>query len=124
MRINSAAFSMDGKRAVTASDDGTARIWDLSGARPSAVVLEGHDGPLLSAAFNSDGKRVVTASDDGTARVWRVFPDISELTTLIRARLSRCLSQRQREKFGLLVSDRSTPRDFIPAPNGIGGCPR
>ena len=41
-RVWSAAFSPDGKRVVTASDDHTARVWDLSGPRPVATVLEGH----------------------------------------------------------------------------------
>ena len=40
--VLSAAFSPDGNRVVTASDDHTARVWDLSGPRPVATVLEGH----------------------------------------------------------------------------------
>ena len=66
----SAAFSPDGKRVVTASYDHTARVWDLSGPRPVAIVLEGHTDIVWSAAFSPDGKRVVTASWDHTARVW------------------------------------------------------
>ena len=65
----SAAFSPDGKRVVTASDDNTARVWDAETGREIAT-LEGHDGSVLTAAFSPDGKRVVTASYDNTARVW------------------------------------------------------
>ena len=65
----SAAFSGDGKRVVTASDDNTARIWDAESGKEIAV-LKGHTGSVLSAAFSGDGKRVVTASDDNTARIW------------------------------------------------------
>jgi WD domain, G-beta repeat len=68
--VSSAAFSPDGQRVVTASKDYTARVWDLSGPRPVATVLEGHIGPVRSATFSPDGKRVVTASFDHTARVW------------------------------------------------------
>ena len=68
--VVSAAFSPDGRRVVTASSDNTARVWDLSGERPVAVVLEGHKNPVVSAAFSPDGRRVVTASSDNTARVW------------------------------------------------------
>src|SRR5262249_30170985 len=57
----------DGKRVVTASWDGTARIWDAESGREIAV-LKGH--MLSSAAFSGDGKRVVTASWDGTTRIW------------------------------------------------------
>ena len=38
----SAAFSADGKRVVTASDDKTARIWDAESGKEIAV-LKGHD---------------------------------------------------------------------------------
>ena len=67
--VVSAAFSPDGTRVVTASDDGTARIWDAASGRELAL-LSGHTGRVVSAAFSPDGTRVVTASDDGTARIW------------------------------------------------------
>ena len=38
----SAAFSPDGSRIVTASEDKTARIWDAATAKEIAV-LRGHD---------------------------------------------------------------------------------
>ena len=41
----SAAFSGDGKRVVTASDDKTARIWDAESGKEIAV-LKGHDRPV------------------------------------------------------------------------------
>jgi WD40 repeat protein len=68
--VNSASFSPDGKRVVTASSDHTARVWDLSGPQPVSTVLAGHSDGVNTASFSPDGKRVVTASSDGTARVW------------------------------------------------------
>jgi len=47
----SAAFSGDGKRVVTASDDRTARIWDAESGKEIAVV-KGHTGPVSSADFS------------------------------------------------------------------------
>ena len=41
-RCMSAAFSPDGTRIVTASDDKTARIWDAATGKEIAV-LRGHD---------------------------------------------------------------------------------
>jgi len=67
--VNSAAFSPNGDRIVTASFDNTARLWD---ARTGAVLatLSGHTDRVVSAVFSPDGASVVTASADKTARVW------------------------------------------------------
>jgi WD40 repeat protein len=67
--VNSATFSPDGSRIVTASDDKTARIWDAATGKEVAV-LRGHDARVNSAAFGPGGSRVVTASWDQTARIW------------------------------------------------------
>jgi WD40 repeat protein/serine/threonine protein kinase/TPR repeat protein len=67
--VNTAAYSPDGTRIVTASNDKTARIWD---ARTGAqlTVLTGHGGSVYCAAYSADGSRIFTASADKTARVW------------------------------------------------------
>jgi WD40 repeat protein len=64
--VTCAAFSPDGVRIVTASNDKTARIWD---ANTGAVLMElkGHGENVTSAAFRPDGAQVVTASNDGVA---------------------------------------------------------
>jgi WD40 repeat protein len=64
-----AAFSRDGRRVVTASDGGAARVWNaMTGAPLSPPLL--HQGVVSSAEFSPDGTRVITASSDNTARVW------------------------------------------------------
>ena len=67
--VYAAAFSPDGTRIVTASDDRTARVWDTA-TGASLAELKGHRAGHNSAAFSPDGTRIVTASNDRTARVW------------------------------------------------------
>jgi len=59
--ITSAQFSPDRQKLVTASLDGTARIWDVGADQPLTKPLP-HRGEVLHAEFSSDSKRVVTAS--------------------------------------------------------------
>ncbi|NPC83003.1 TIR domain-containing protein, partial [Pyxidicoccus fallax] len=66
--VNAASISSDGGKVVTASDDGTVRLWDLRTGQ--SRHLTGHQAPVEAAEFSPDGTKVVTASDDGTARLW------------------------------------------------------
>ena len=64
-----AAYSPDESRIATASEDGTARVWDAAtGNAVTPPLMVGH--PVVHVEFSPDGRRVVTADDDGTARVW------------------------------------------------------
>jgi WD40 repeat protein len=54
--VRSAAFSPDGLRVVTASADGTARVWDAESGKPVSAPLQ-HQGKVFSAAFSPDGLR-------------------------------------------------------------------
>jgi len=63
-------WSPDGKRLVTASNDGTARLWDLAG-NPLAV-LGGHEGAVTRALWSPDGKLIAATNADGTVQIWSV----------------------------------------------------
>jgi WD40 repeat protein len=70
--VNVAAFSPDGQSVVTASADGTARLWRRTGLIWTSTALAGHTGAINAAAFSPDGLRLVTVSDDHTARLWDI----------------------------------------------------
>jgi WD40 repeat protein len=74
VEMNSAVFSPDGNRVVTASTDNIARIWsveDLGNQNARLLAeLRGHTGDVFMALFSGDNRFVVTASRDATARVW------------------------------------------------------
>jgi len=68
-RVWAADFSPDGRRMVTASDDETAKVWDVATGQP-VFTLAGHTDWVRSAAFSPDGSRIVTGSKDYLARIW------------------------------------------------------
>jgi len=67
--MRGATFSPDGKRIVTTSQDGTARVWD-AGSGELLGELRDRGADVLDAAFSADGTRIVTSSEDGTAQIW------------------------------------------------------
>jgi WD40 repeat protein len=54
---------------ATASDDGTAKVWDGSTGR-ELLILPGNKGSVLSIEWSADGSKLATASKDETTRVW------------------------------------------------------
>jgi len=67
--INTAVFSPDGRRIVTASQDFTAQVWDAASGKKIGPALR-HADAVYTASFSPDGRWIVTASNDSTAQVW------------------------------------------------------
>jgi WD40 repeat protein len=75
--IRRAAFSPDGRRIVSASHDGTARIWDVATRRSLGPPLE-HPGAVKAVAWSSDGHRILTGDATGKAWLWDAVQPVVE----------------------------------------------
>ena len=68
--VDSAAFSPDGSRIVSASNDETVKIWDTQTGE-CIRTLTGHTSCVHTAAFSPDGSRIMSAGWwDRTIRIW------------------------------------------------------
>lgn len=66
------AFSPDGRRIVSGTEDSAARVWDAATGLPVGPPLKYH-AQVYFAAFSPDGRQVVTIDRDNTARIWNVL---------------------------------------------------
>ena len=92
--VNSVAFSPDGARLSTASEDKTARVWNAATGE-LLHTLAGHDDAVFAAPFSPDGAMIATVSADLTPRLWDAA--------------HRCLHARARRAHGCRLRRRVQP---------------
>jgi hypothetical protein len=69
--LNSALFSREGSRVITAGEDSTVKIWDTITGQPIGKPLR-HKSPVRYAEMSADGLRVLSICQDGTAWLWKL----------------------------------------------------
>ncbi|HYU98635.1 MAG TPA: WD40 repeat domain-containing protein [Pyrinomonadaceae bacterium] len=70
-RAYSVTFSHDGKILLSASWDGTIKLWDTKSGRELRTLV-GHSWGVYKAVFSPDEKQLASASRDGTVKIWDV----------------------------------------------------
>jgi WD40 repeat protein/tetratricopeptide (TPR) repeat protein/tRNA A-37 threonylcarbamoyl transferase component Bud32 len=62
-------FSPNGRQLATASEDGSAKVWDVRAGR-ERLTLQGHTSWVTDVAYSPDGTLLATCGDDETLRLW------------------------------------------------------
>jgi WD40 repeat protein/tRNA A-37 threonylcarbamoyl transferase component Bud32 len=77
--VDRPAFSPDGQRIASPSQDRTIKLWDVASGQ-EVLTLRGHTAAVCAVAFSPDGQRLASASNDGSVRIWDATP-LPEQTT-------------------------------------------
>ena len=67
--VRAVAVTPDGKRALSAAEDRTLKVWDVETGE-DLHTLRGHTDSVLAVAVDPDGRFAVSGSQDKTVRVW------------------------------------------------------
>jgi WD40 repeat protein len=85
--VQDLTFSRDGTLLVSASHDGTVRVWDLIRGREQAVCI-GHQGEVRAVEIAPDQETIVSASQDKTVKLWDPVTGQERLTLTFEGRIA------------------------------------
>jgi WD40 repeat protein/serine/threonine protein kinase len=72
--VRAVAFSPNGRWALTGSNDGIARIWDVKSGIALSPRIQ-HTLPIVNAAFSADGKQVILGNLNKAPRILDLTPN-------------------------------------------------
>ncbi len=75
--VTSLAFSADGRRLCSGSQDKTVKIWENGRVLRS---LHGHAGPVLCVAISKDGKKAFSSGRVGVLKAWDIEEGVEKKT--------------------------------------------
>jgi WD40 repeat protein len=75
--VRTMQFSTDGKKLATGSDDGTARVWDLTDEKfPEVARFTGHAAAVTAVTISIDGTLCVSGAANNSLKVWNIADGI------------------------------------------------
>jgi WD40 repeat protein len=98
-------FSPDGSYLLTVGEE-EVRLFGGERRKPDTYLKEvmdlQHPNPINWVEFTPGGRHVITHTEPGTVRAWPVFDTPQALIDTARARITRPLTDAQREEFNLI----------------------
>lgn len=90
--VHDVTFSRDSQRLATAGEDGTLRLWDVSGGRLLTTIGKAGDSAVSCVTYSPDGRYVVAGLADGTIGAWNPTSGDSLFRSQVHGAAVTCLA--------------------------------
>ncbi len=70
--VISLTWTPDPQKLITAGEDGSIYLWNLTQKQPLISSFKAHEGQVLSVSFSRDRDQLASAGDDGYVRLWNL----------------------------------------------------